>query len=516
MNAAVLAPDGRRRGRAWGAPRLLVIMAALGLAAASCGGHPAPAASAPPVNPLTVKACTVDGRAARCGTLIVPEDRLTGKGRTIPVRFMVIPATGPDRAPDPVVYFAGGPGGSAVDEIPSELTVLQSLNVRRDLVFIEQRGTGQSNPLNCPTFSGSLADQPALRASIRSCLTHLPGDLRFYTTAMYADDVNQLLGDLHYAQVNLMGISYGTAVEQVFLLRHPERVRTMTLQSGSPLSIRLFDREPGNSQLALDYVFARCQAEPACHRAFPHLAADWAALWASVGKSPWVLPAAQSPTKTTQRFDQDALAGAVYQALFGYDQGLIPVVVHTLATAANKVAALAALIRALQASGQASAGASGSRVNQMMLFEIYCAEPWATVQPAALADQSSSFAYQTDLESARQWQVMCPLIPKSAAAVGNEQLTVSTVPVLAFNGAADPIEQPRNWAGAQQLFPDSREFALPGQGHDVNSASWAACAGPLTQTFIEHASVARLDTSCLASVPAPPFELTIQALAGSG
>jgi pimeloyl-ACP methyl ester carboxylesterase len=427
---------------------------------------------------------------------------------------VVIPATGPDRAPDPVVYFAGGPGGSAVDEIPSELTVLQDLNVHRDLVFVEQRGTGQSNPLNCPVFAGGLTDQPVMRASIQSCLAHLDGDLRFYTTAMYVDDVNQLLGDLHYAKVNLMGISYGTAAEQVFLLRYPQRVRTMTLQSGTPLNIPLYDREPGNSQLALDYVFARCQADPACRQAFPHLAADWAALWATLGKAPWVLPAAQSPTGTTQRFDQDTLANAVYQALYGYNQGLIPVVVHTLATATNKVAALAALIRALQASGQLSPGTS-SGGNQMMLFEIECAESWATFQPAALSDQRGSFAYQTDLESAQQMQFICPLIPKSPAAVGQQQLTVSTVPVLAFNGAADPIDQPRNWDGAQAFFPDSRDITLPGQGHDVNSASWAACAGPLTQAFIEQASLAHLDTSCLASVPVAPFDVTLQAPAGS-
>jgi hypothetical protein len=54
--------------------------------------------------------------------------------------------------------------------------------------------------------------------------------------------------------------------------------------------------------------------------------------------------------------------------------------------------------------------------------------------------------------------------------VGDEQLTLSTVPVLAFIDAADPIEQPRNWAGAQKFFPNSRAIALPGQGHDVNSA----------------------------------------------
>jgi len=92
--------------------------------------------------------------------------------------------------------------------------------------------------------------------------------------------------------------------------------------------------------------------------------------------------------------------------------------------------------------------------------------------------------------------------------VGQEQLTVSQVPVLAFNGTYDPIEQPRNWARAQQLFPDSRDIALPGQGHDTND-TWNVCAGPLTQAFIEQASLARLDTSCLASIPPMVFNWTL-------
>ena len=457
------------------------------------------------MNSLSIKTCTVNGVAAKCGTLIVPEDRLTGKGRTIAVRFVVIPAIGPGRAPDPVVYFAGGPGGSTVADIPSELPDLLNLNVHRDLVFIEQRGTGRANPLTCPAFPGLSRGGAALRASVRACLAHLPGDLRFYTTAMYADDVNQVLADLHYATVNLMGISYGTAVEQVFLLRHPGRVRTMTMQSGSPLDVHVIERAPGNSQRALNYVFARCEAQPACHRAFPHLAADWASLWASVGNSPWVLPAYQSPTHTTQRLTQDGLANAVYQALYGYEENLLPAAVHTLATAKNKAAAIKAVIQAGQAS--AAPGSSGG-ANLMMPYPITCDEPWASDRPAALSGQRSSFAYHTDLQNAQWWQVVCPLIPKSAAAVGDLQLRASRVPVLAFNGAGDPIEQPRNWAGAHKFFPNSRAIALPGQGHDVDSGTWQACAGVLTQTFIEHASPAHLNTGCLAAI-APPFDLTL-------
>ncbi len=99
--------------------------------------------------------------------------------------------------------------------------------------------------------------------------------------------------------------------------------------------------------------------------------------------------------------------------------------------------------------------------------------------------------------------------------MGSQQLTVSRVPVLAFNGDADPNDQPRNMAGAQQFWPGSRDIALPGQGHLVTSATWP-CMGALTQAFIEQASAAHLDTSCVAAIPAPAFPLTLQALVGGG
>jgi pimeloyl-ACP methyl ester carboxylesterase len=517
MNAPVRVGQGEHRGRAWRAPRLLVIIVAGSCLATSCGGRAAPAAGAPPVNSLTVKSCTVDGVAARCGTLIAPEDRLTGQGRTIPVRFVIFPAIGPDRQPDPVVYFAGGPGSSAIADIPSRLPDLLGLNLHRDLVFIEQRGTGQSGPLTCPAFPSTLTDKAALRADVRSCLAHLHGDLRFYTTAMFTDDASQILTDLHYSTVNLIGGSYGPTAEQVFLLRHPGQVRTMTMMNGTLLTIPLFEREPGNSQLALEYVFGLCESQPACHQAFPHLAADWSALWASLGTSPWVLPAAQSPTGQTARLDQGILSSWIFQALHASELAPIPVIVHTLGAAANgaataKAAAVALVFKALLAAGLTGAGGG---TTPMMQYEILCAEPWASLQPAALSDQRASFAYQTDLENAQWYQFVCPLIPKSAAAVGSQQLTVSRVPVLEFSGDADPADPAPNMAGARQFWPDSLDITLPGQGHVLTSDSWF-CEGALIQAFMQQASVAHLDTGCVAAIPAPAFPLTVQALAAGG
>jgi pimeloyl-ACP methyl ester carboxylesterase len=505
-----------RLDRAGHRARLLAGFAVLCLAAVACGGHPAPApgGSAAPEKSPVIRSCAVDGLRARCGTLTVPQDRVTGQGPTIPVRFVVIPATGPDKAPDPVVYFAGGPGNSAVTMISSELNVIANLASHRDLVFIEQRGTGSSDQLTCPSFPTALAGQAALRASVESCLAGIRSDLPFYTTAMYADDVNQLLGDLHYATVNLMGISYGTVAEQVFLLRHPGRVRTMTLQSGFPLYIRPLERAPEDAQLALDYVVARCDDDAACRRAFPHLAADWAALWASAGTSPGVLPVSQSPTGTTVRLDQNTLAFWIYQALFAGDEQLVPAMISTLATATDKAAALVSVIRTLQASDLPVP--LGGYPTEMMQYAIYCGEPWATQSPAALSGQRDSFAYQMYAQQAQWFGYVCPLIPKAAAALGDEQLTLSHVPVLAFNGAGDPIAPARNMAGVQRFWPDFREIVLPGQGHNVIPASWGRCGGPLTETFIEQASVAHLNTSCLAGTPAPPFVFNLTGVAGAG
>ncbi len=191
----------------------------------------------------------------------------------------------------------------------------------------------------------------------------------------------------------------------------------------------------------------------------------------------------------------------------------IPVLVHTLGAAANKAAALVSVAKAAQAAGLTG---TGGGANPMMFYEIVCAEPWAIDQPAALSDQRGSFYYQRALESAQWDQYVCPLIPRSAAAVGSQQLTTSRAPVLAFSGEADPQDPPPNMAGAQQYWPASRDIALPAQGHSYTDANGWLCESALIQAFIAQASVAHLDTSCLAAIPAPVFPATLQALAGSG
>ena len=266
------------------------------------GLNSAPATAATSTNgSLALHPCVVAKHAARCGTLMVPEDRLTGTGRQIPVRVVVVPASGPGRLADPIVWVAGGPGDSAVDMV-QRVMPLFFFNTHRDLVFVDQRGTGSANGLTCPSFYSvlpDLSDKAALRASVAHCLAHLKANLAFYTTAMAADDLSEVLSDLGYTKVDLLGISYGTTAEQVFLMRHPSLVRTMTLLSGTLLTVPVLERFPQSGQDALGTVISECAHDVSCHRAFPSLSSDWSTLWNALQKAPIVVPASPSHQAVT-------------------------------------------------------------------------------------------------------------------------------------------------------------------------------------------------------------------------
>lgn len=461
------------------------------LAVTACGAGQQPSGvGQQPSGTLRVRSCTVDSLSAWCGTLFVSEDRLTGTGRTIPIRFVVLRAYGRHRLPDPIVDFAGGPGGSAIsDDIPLVPAELATLNASRDLVFIDQRGTGGSNGLSCPSPPGTLASRAKVRSSIEACLASLRGkaDLQFYTSKMAAEDVAQVLTALHYGKVNLFGASYGATEAQVFQRLFPARVRTMTLLSGSFLGMPMVERFPQASQQALDELFARCASDLVCSVNFPHLAADWAQLRAAK----WM--------------NDTTLGNGVHEVLMSADTtAYLPLAIRSLLATQGHRAALGALERQMANVGL-TAGPGGSQ--PVISYPIFCAEPWARATAAGITDPASYY-YQDSVLNAQWWQYVCTLIPTSGAASDYGPPRVSDTPVLMINGTADPQDPPANMAGAQQIWPNSREIAEPWQSHSVDINAWTQCGATLVQTFVETASVKRLSTGCLAQVTLPPFAVS--------
>src|SRR5688572_2640808 len=246
---------------------------------------------------LTLAPCTVAGvdasANAQCGTLTVPENRTTNRGRTIGLRVVVLPATGRDRAPDPVFFIAGGPGSSIVADAGFLARHPSGLRERRDFVLVDQRGTGGSAVLDCPFYGppdslqSFLGDFMPLDA-VRRCRLAFSRttNLTQYTTTVAVGDLDDVRAALGAEQINLTGGSYGTRASLEYMRRYPKRVRTASLYGVVPPSLAMPQHFARDAQVALDAVVAECGVDASCRAAFPRLSADVGTVLAELTRAP--------------------------------------------------------------------------------------------------------------------------------------------------------------------------------------------------------------------------------------
>ena len=242
--------------------------------------------SGPRAATLSLQPCEVPGTSegvkqkANCGTFEVFEDRVGKSGRKIALKIVVFPATGQNKAADPLFYIPGGPGSSATEDAPFVAQDFAKIREHRDLVFVDQRGTGGSNPLDCELFNPSdlhsyLGDYFPLD-DVRQCREQLEpkANLKLYTTSIAMDDLDDVRAALGYDQINIIGGSYGTRASQVYLKLHQTRVRAVVLHGVSPTNQFMPRDFPQHTERALNGVLAECATDQACHSAFPNLNAE--------------------------------------------------------------------------------------------------------------------------------------------------------------------------------------------------------------------------------------------------
>ena len=206
--------------------------------------------------------------------LEVPENRDDPESRTIELNIRVLKATGQDTRPDPLFLLAGGPGQAATTLAPLVAPLLAEVREARDLVFFDQRGTGDSHPLSCEIDEEAALEsgQIALtREDVERCLAGLSADPRLYTTPVAMDDLEAVRKALGYGPINLWGGSYGTRAATVFMRRHPASVRAAVLDGMAPVDMRLPFHFAGDGQRALDLMLEACAEEPACDERHPSL-----------------------------------------------------------------------------------------------------------------------------------------------------------------------------------------------------------------------------------------------------
>src|SRR5690348_1580882 len=252
--------------------RLLAVLLALA-ALAAC------AERAPSARHIALAECRLPklAQAVQCGTLDVPENRQQPNGRRLSIFVAVLPANTLSPKPDPLILLAGGPGQAASTLGPFALQ-LALVRRQRDIVLIDQRGTGRSSPLACPAFAPDEhaefdADPVPKAALCASQLAEKGVDLAQYTTSAWVADLDAMREALGYERVNLWGGSYGTRVAQEYVRRHPEHVRSVVLDGVAPPSLRITLDVWRTRDDALDAVIDACRASQPCAKAHPDPAA---------------------------------------------------------------------------------------------------------------------------------------------------------------------------------------------------------------------------------------------------
>jgi len=437
---------------------------------------------------------------ARCGTLTVYEDRAALSGRQIALYVAVIPAISRNPAPDPLFFITGGPGGAATQDYLLVRSAFQRINEDRDIVLVDQRGTGQSHPLGCPPSEDSLSssDDNVLEQELTHCLNQLDTNLELYTTSIAMDDLDQVRAALGYDKINLYGVSYGTRAALTYLRQHKDRVRTVILDGVLPQDEPLGISIASDAQRALDLIFERCAADGACAQAFPDLRQEFGALVESLDREPVAVrlshPTTGEPTEVN--FTRDELALAI--RLFSYSQetvALLPLLIHTAQTSGD-FSRLAAqyLLVSQQLEGNISEG---------MHHSVVCAED----EPFFYKE--GEFVGNTDAEKQSylgEWyhelEKVCALWPVTEVSADFKAPVISDVPVLLLSGEADPVTPPSNGDQAASTLSNSLHLVAPGQGHGV---ILRGCIPRIATEFVESGTVQGLDTVCISEIQPMPF-----------
>jgi pimeloyl-ACP methyl ester carboxylesterase len=434
-------------------------------------------------------------REARCGTLSVPEDPANAGGKKIEIAFVVIPAKARYKEPDAVFVMAGGPGQSARAIAAPISKVFSASNARRDLVFIDQRGTGNSNGFKCKTEDRSLPLSEQLNinrqiAVTNACKDKLPGDARYYITSTAVKDYDAVRAHLGYPQINLWGGSYGTRAALEYTRQFPAAVRTLMLDGVAPASMMLPVSMAIDSNTALLSLVEACEKDAVCSKQQPALREKITQLF-SDKPAPLEFSNPFTGKRETHTVDPMLIAQAMRSPLYA----------PPLASALPYV-----ILQAAQGNGDPLMALSGSfgpgsddDFSIGMHLSVVCAEDIDRIDDAALASTRGTLFGS---RYAQQYRRMCAGWPRGTVPASFYQPLKGNVPVLILSGGLDPVTPPRHGEQVAKWFEGAQHLIAPNQGHIV---SGAPCAADLLHKFIKSAGKERLDGACLAKPPRPLF-----------
>lgn len=426
---------------------------------------------------------------ALCGTITVPENRAAKNGRTLAIDVMVVPAKAAKPLADPMVPITGGgPGIASIPDAEDWVESFPEIHETRDMIFWDQRGTGEGDALDCPTGGGAATIRALLGgemdvAMVARCRDELAqrADLRQYTTADAADDLEAVRKWLKAGKINLYGSSYTSRLVLVYTQRYPKNVRTVTVKAVTPVAAKNPLYVARDAQASLDRLFADCGSDAACREKYPTLRADFDAVMTSLAANP---PKIGDLTLTS-----DIFAGIVRRMLYGADsQAALPLVIASVKR--GEYAPLRPILGA------------GDRIDQLLnlglFFSVTCAEDVAHFTEADIERTSRGTFSGNALSSALKGA--CNVWPAAKLRHDYEK-KVKGVPALIISGVLDPDTPPVWGREMSRLLGGSVHLEVEGQAH----TGMSPCVRQIVTRFVETGKNGALPTECLRELKRPAF-----------
>ena len=469
-------------------PALLALLFSGSTLAAAPASAPASAASK-----AAPRTCHLPGEeeALRCLTVPVPLDYARPAAGALQVHVTIAPAFREGARTDPLFVLAGGPGQAGSDVIRLLTAAFKRVRATRDIVFIDQRGTGRSGKLDCESRpEHETMSDAQLEAEIRNCIGASKAVFSAYTTANAARDIEEVRRTLGYGKVNLWGGSYGTRLGQAYARAFPASVRALILD-GVAAPEQVIPAGGRDGTAALDALFKSCATDAACRKAYPNLRAEFDALATRVaGGITLQIADPRTAQPVTFTMTEPRFFGTVHNILYSpADARRLPFLIHSAYQGRWEPFIARHNI----------AGDFGSDGSSAMLLHlaVVCAEDMPRMTPALAKEDASLLTRPL----AGRMPAMCQTM--NVPAVSWTAPTSIEAPALLLSGALDPVTPPRRAQAAARHMRNARHVVVANAGHGV---SQLGCAPRLLREFLDRPA-AKLAADCLAEIPAPTFQL---------
>lgn len=436
----------------------------------------------------------------RCAKYEVYEDRSSRTGRRVSLNIVVVPALSPTPASDPVFWLHGGPGAAATQTAPAAAQggFLGKLRENRDLVFVDQRGTGQSNPLVCdigddPTNLQQFVGPLFPADKVRQCREKLEqtSNLALYTTPIAMDDLDEVRAALGYDKINLVAASYGTIAALVYMRQHSDHLRSVFLLGVANTNIRQPLPFAAGAQQAMELLFRDCAADKACRDSFPNLKMEFAAVLARFDRGPVTAKLLNLTTRQEQEVSiargnfVERIRLLLYTTTFAR---FIPLIIHQ-AFAGNYLPFETLAVRYNP----------GSILARGMYMTVTCSESVPFINRQDIVNQTrgtfvGDYRVRVHIAACKEWPVGS--VPRSYI-----DPVKSDIPVLMISGELDASTPP--WLGKEALktLPNGRQVSIRYYGHQVDSP----CIWHVLEDFVSRGSAKDVDTNCTREIRRPPF-----------